>query len=368
MRQLNLQLYGRTKKSGFSEELSIQEPVTLTPERARIDLRLEAPTGQKFIELRLDPDDKTSIFALHDLIVKASDETELYRWDGTREGLPNLVGMQAWVTQHEILLESDINDPFLLISLPKPEAAVTLQLCLSQSLFARPVEHAPEAVSALSVHQQELADAVRSLQSTLRVAIDDLAAEQEGLQDALIAHHAHARNESATVASKLFLIEEHAKSVDHALQDVAADVGKAAALDRTLTTLITHLETAEVELTSKVRNLRNTILAEIRDDWRSLGRQIEAQGQATAKSIRERDAAYAASRDAEFAPLKAMIRSLAGSQDSMKQIRVELGASHDEEALNKLRQLKADAQQVRAGAFKSFFARWGARTGHQSDG
>src|SRR5947209_1414807 len=78
MQQLNLQRYGLTDAGNFSEEVSTFKSVTLTPDPVIIELRLVAPDGEQFVELRLDPDDKPATFVLFDLNVRSDTGAELY--------------------------------------------------------------------------------------------------------------------------------------------------------------------------------------------------------------------------------------------------------------------------------------------------
>jgi hypothetical protein len=337
MHQLNIQLYGRTSKKNFSEQLSVFRSVTLTPEPTKIELPLKAPGRERFVELRLDPDDKPSAFVLHGLHVRTSAGLEIYKWGGSPNDLSNLVDLRARKANDDVLIESESNDPFLLIPFSEPQGGtVVLELSVSQNLVAPDVADAGDAaVSALSTHQQELADAVRSLQGTLRKALDDLAAEQEGLQDALVVHHAYARVEDGAVRQQLSQVLTRTETLEAVLQKATSDLGA--------------MESAfAAALSETARETRNTILSEVRDDWRSLGRQIKDRAEAASKDAGEREAALSASRDAEFARLMTALDRLSNSQHVMEKVRAELGIARDEDAPAKLRQLKAEAQSARA--------------------
>jgi len=298
MPQLNLQLYARTASKGFSEQLSVRRTVTLTPDTDRIELSLEAPARQKFVELRLDPDDKPSTFILHGLLVRSSGGEEIYRWDGSAQNRPNMVGLQVTNSDGQTILESTSQDPFLLIPLASPEASgISLELSVSLPIDA---------------DQGKVADAVRSLQSTLRHAIDDLASEQEGMLDALVVQQAQAR--SATQA-----IDEHLQTV----------LGRA---EQTATSL---------------RKMQNDLMTEIRDDWRSVRQLVSDNAEAALKKGRQRDAEITDHIQDEFAKLIQAVHRVAGSEDLLREVRKELGVARDDEVVGKIQQLKSDAQAAR---------------------
>lgn len=327
MRQLHLQLYGRTARRDFNERLSTHATATLTPARTTISLELIAPAHEKFIELRLDPDDKPTQFALHGLRILSRDGSEIFRWNGDPAALPALVDLRAWKAKDEVLLEASSNDPFLLLPLPEAQSgSLTLELTVSQALSVPEVSHDNSAARALSVHQQELSDAIRSLQGSLRVALDDLAAEQEGLQDAMVVQHAYARGETDALKNQLSQIAGR-------LQNLVADVSA--------------VETAFVaQLEQATEGIKSAILAEVRDDWRSLNRQFEHRAAQASKEASERDAVLAA-RDEELARQMGMLRQFAESHELMKQVRKELGVLNDGDALPKLQQLKAQSHTSR---------------------
>ena len=318
MRQLNLQLYARTAQKDFTEQLSDRKVVTLAAEPTKTELSLKAPGREKIVELRLDPDDKPSAFVLHDLSVRSVRGTEAYRWNREPDGLGQLIDLRARNVGGQVVLESSSNDPFLLLTLPKPLAGtIIVSITVSQDFNTRVGDN-----SAPGRHQQELTEAVRSLQGSLRFALDELAAEQEGLQDALVVHHAHSRSENGALKEEL---------------------GRILGLTETLET---KLQSAEATFASRTEQMKSSILAEVRDDWRSLNRQIEARAEQAAKEARDQEATLAA-RDEELAKLLSTVDRYAKSHEVMKQVRAELGALRDDGALLKLKQLKADEQAAR---------------------
>lgn len=376
MHQLNLQLYGRTTKKTFSEQLSVRKSVTLTPQPSKIELPLRVPGREKFVELRLDPDDKPSTFVLHELRIRAQDGSEIYSWDGSPESLKEPIDLRAWRSNEDVLVETKSNDPFLLIPFAEPHGGtVVLELSVSQNLAAPHLADAGSAVTALSAHQQELAEAVLSLQGNLRQALDDLASEQEGLQDALAVHHAHARGENDAVRLQLSEVLGRTEVLEAALQKTTTDVSAlestfAVALSEVaretkdsilaevrsendavrqkLSDVLGYTETLEGSLETTMTDLRNSVLAEIRDDWRSVIRQIKDRAEAASKDASDREAELSATREAEFAKVLATLERLAVSQSVMEKVRTELGIFRDEDAPIKLQQLKAEAQIARA--------------------
>lgn len=313
MQQLNLQLYARTAKTRFNEKLSVRRSVALTPDPVMIELEIEPPAGEKFIELRLDPDDKPSTFVLRSLAVRAADGAELYEWDGNPDSLTGLANLRASMTRSEVLLQSSSDDPFLLVPLTDArEGAVFLELMLAEPLLT-------EGEDQLG----NMAEAVRGLQTSLRLAIDDLASEHEGLQETLILSLADARRESQAINERL-----------------SEAVTRAGSLDSRATDL-------ETSLKESTRQIRNEILGEIRDDWRSVRQQISDVADAVARRGRESDAAITANVEAEFAKLVQVVNRFAASDDLLKQVRNELGVARDDEAIERLRKLKDEARNAR---------------------
>ena len=334
MRQLHLQLYGRTDKTDFNEELSARETVTLTPERTTFRLELQPPPTEKFVELRLDPDDKPSEFILHDLRILANDQ-EIYRWNGRADALPAMIDAQATESHDHVQVETTSNDSFLLMPLSEPQSgALVLELAVSQALSAPELRGDAPAIEALGAHQQELSEAVLSLQGSLRSALDDLASEQEGLQDALVVQHAHARSDGAVLKQEISKITERTDSLEALLKSVTSD-------------LMTVESTLTKQIEATTTEVKGAILTEVRDDWRSLHRQIEARAEQAARDAQRRDAALAA-RDEEMARLAGTVRRLSQSHESMKRVRAELGALHDEDALSKLQQLNQELRAARS--------------------
>lgn len=317
MHQLNLQLYARTAKTDFNEQLSVRRTVTLTPDPERVELSLKAPGREKFVELRLDPDDKASQFVLHELSIRSTAGEELYSWDGDAQGLTGLVSLRAVRSGDEVILESNSTDPFLLIPLSSPQGSVSVHLCVSLAI-------------GLGADHRELADAVRALQSSLRVAIDDLASEQEGLQDSLVLQQARARTESHEINEQLQSVLGRAEQAERSLRKLESDVvGMDASFAETVT--------------DKTRRIRNEILAEIRDDWRSVRQQVAESAELALKQGRERDSQISAGLQEEFAKLIQAVRRVAGAEDVLKMVRNELGVARDDEVIEKLRRLARES-------------------------
>ena len=366
MQQLNIQLYGRTSTKKFNERLSARTEVTLSPAPKRIELSLDAPANGELVELRLDPDDKPSTFFLHDLRVRSYEGTELYGWDGKPESLTALTDIQAWTTDNRVAVQSVSNDPFLLLPLAAPQSeGIVVEISVSQVLLVQVA--GPDAADASrSSQQRELAQAVRSLESGLRFALDDLAAEQEGVVDSLILHQANARLENhsinqqlATVAERTDAVKQSTNRLKGALDDqlglfqetsAAADA-HALEFRRLLDRLLSDGEKRHSDLATafsdKLRKARNEILQETRDDWRSLSRQIGEKATSLQNEARKRDSKMIASMGLEVAKLTGALNRLAGIQLIMKEIREELGVARDEDAIAKLQKLKADAQAAR---------------------
>lgn len=342
MRQLNIQLYGRTNQKDFNEELSTRQTVTLSAEQTTVGLDITAPGREKFVELRLDPDDKPTQFVLHDLRVFASDDTEIYCWSGDPDSLTNLIDLRASRAKEQVLLEASSNDPFLLFPLKEPQSGrLRLEMSVSMFLLAPIVDDDNSAIRSLGAHQQELSDAVRSLQMGLRSALDDLAAEQEGLQDALVLQGAQARNEGDALRDELSKITDRANSLEAMLRSVTSDLGELEA------TLAGQLENTSTEM-------KSAILGEVREDWRSLNRQIAARTAQASEDARRRDAALAA-RDEELVRLAETAARFSQSHHYMKQVRSELGVRRDEDAILKLKQLTEEVRDARTqiSAFES---------------
>lgn len=317
MQQLNLQLYARTANKDFSEQFSISRTVTLTPDPEHIELRFDVPARQKVVELRLDPDDKPSAFVLHGLAVRSIAGDELYRWDGEAHSLTRLVDLRAAKLNGQVILESSSNDPFMIISLPSPQAAGIL-VELSIAL-------------AIQGDETELADAIRSLQSSVRLAIDDLASEQEGVHDILIVQETQARSERQAINQQLQSVLGRADQVEKSLHKLESNVvGMDAAFAQTVS--------------ETTRQLRNEILAEIRDDWRSVRQQVSDSAEVVLKRGRERDGEIVVGIQEEFAKLIQAVHRIAGSEELLKQVRKQLNVARDDEILNKLQRLTTEVQ------------------------
>jgi hypothetical protein len=292
MQQLHLQLYGKTKTKDFDEQLSTFRMVTLGPEPQAVLIPLGSPRGEKLVQVRIDPDDKPSSFVLHHLGIRSSDGTELYKWDGRAASLKPLVDLVATSTADGIVLESTSHDPFFLIPLARPESeSLTVELSVSQRLPSAP-------------GHQELAEAVRMLQSGLRFSLDELADQQEGFQDALTVHQAHSRGETA------------------ALQELMRRVS------------------------SDAECSREQIFSEVREDWRSIRRQVMEIADASARRQKQ-EANSAAELKGEIALISRIIYRIGGSLDVVKAVRTELGVCRDEDITGALRKLRAEAEENR---------------------
>ena len=296
MHQLNIQLYARCGADDFTEELSVRGAVVLTPDPHTIGLRLDAPEGKKFVELRLDPDDKSSIFALHGLKANSASGAELFRWDGNPDSLFGKVNIQAWQAEGQVVLECSSEDPFFRIPLPAPQSTVEVELSVSSIV--------------LSDHPEELAEAVRSLQSRLSHALDDLSNEQESLQETVLLGQANTRTE----------IE---------------------AINR-------HVRTLGPVLEEQLQKARNEVLKGVRDDWRSVRTQIADVADLAHRRDQERHRNIISALEAEVAKLLQAVSGLSASQAIMDDVRHELGVRRSEDAIPRLRQLKEDAQAARS--------------------
>ena len=174
---------------------------------------------------------------------------------------------------------------------------------------------AAELVSA--ANEEQLAGAVRSLQTSLRFALDDLATEQEGLQEALLLHQTHSHNEGRIVKDRLSEV-----------------LGKTASLG--------------AAVSGTASQTREVLLREVRDDWRSLRRQIEEVADKLIEHSRAREVSLSANLQAEFARLEQAVKRSAASRDVMNHLRRELGVLRDEDAVAKVQQLKDEAEAARA--------------------
>ena len=339
MDQLHLQLYAKSTNSDFDERLSTFRTVTLGTEPAFVELSLDAPAGEELTEVRIDPDDKPSSFVLHHLKVRSSDGRDLYAWNGDPAALGTLVDLQASKGPDGIILQSFSDDPFLLIPLGRPEAiGVVLEMAVSLRLATAPI-----ASSA-----GELAEAVRSLQSSLRFSIDDLADQQEGLQEAIVVHQAHSRRETATLKDQLSDVLDRTQSAQNQFDR------RAAALGTSLRELATTTEKGRDQMSAQVRELATTtkksreeIFAEVRDDWRSVSRQISDTADTASRQRRELSAELLSTMLAEIAVLTRAVHRLAGAQDAMQDIRRELDVTKDEDAVPALKRLRTDADRSR---------------------
>lgn len=296
--QLNLQLYGRTAASEFNEEFSVRRSVTLTPNPVTVELPLVAPSGEGFVELRLDPDDKPSTFLLLGIQVKTEGGATIFKWDCRPESFSGAAGVTFDVESGHALVRARNTDPFVILQLDQPAPNIVLEASVASSM--------------LGAHEGDLADAIRALQSSLRFALDDIASEQEGLQDVVLLNQAMARSEGAALNDRLSDIHSRAAGVEKSL-------------DRT----------------------RTDILGEIRDDWRSVRHEIAEAFDAASRIARERDAKLAADVRAEMMKLTQSLHRLHASREHMIAIRHELGALNDEEAVTKVSQLKAELNDAR---------------------
>jgi hypothetical protein len=295
MQQLNVQLYARTADQQFSEELSVRRTVTLTAEPTTVELQIKAPGCGKFTELRLDPDNKPSSFALRALNVRNAEGAELFTWDGEAGGLGTLIDLHAVRSEGQVILESATDDPFILIPLTQAQASIAVELTLVASI--------------LGDHPKELAAAVRSLQSNLRAAIDDLSNEQEALQESVLLSQAKSRSEVEAINQRF-------GSLTPALR-------------------------------KEVEKSRDLLLAGVRDDWRSVRQQIADVAEAAQRSRAEREGAFAQTLEAEFSKLRTAVGRVAASQDVMNEIRHELGIRRDEDAIGQLQKLKTELDAAR---------------------
>jgi hypothetical protein len=295
MQQLNIQLYARTDAGTFSEDVSVRQTVTLGAEPSRTELEIEAPAKKKFVELRLDPNNRPSTFALQALTVRGANGKEIWDWDRNPYSLKGLAGLQAWETEGQIVLESSIDDPFFLIELPKPQSKVTLEISVVSAI--------------LGDDSKALAQAVRSLQGSLRSALDDLSNEQEALQESLLLNQAKARSEVEAINRQFAVLAPAVRE---------------------------EVETA-----------RNEILAGVRDDWRSVRQQIADVADAAQRNDADREAAFVSNLEAEFTKLRTVVGRVAASQDVMNEIRHELGIRRDEDAIAELQKLKAELNDAR---------------------
>lgn len=304
MQRINIQVYGRTATTDFNEGLSVGKSLSLSPDPSTAELWLEAPKGQSFVEVRIDPADRASSFILLDLkILSADDGAEVYQWDGGRATLGVAVGIEFREEIGQVIVDCRTDDPFILLPLPKPVRSLIVQL------------RAAELVS--SADEEQLAGAVRALQTSLRFAVDDLATEQEGLQEALLIYQARSHSESRIMKDRL--------------SDV---LRKTAALDATVSGSATQT--------------REVLLQEVRDDWRSLRRQIEEVADKFVENTRAHDVSISAILEVEFAKLEQAINRSAASQDVMDQLRRELGVLRDDDAVAKVQQLKSEVEAARA--------------------
>jgi hypothetical protein len=317
MDKLHLQIYARTKSTGFGEQLSTFRTVVLGVEPTTVELSLDAPVGENLVEIRIDPDDKPSTFVLHALNVRSHDGRELHRWNGDPRNLGRLVDLRAVASDEGIALESLSNDPFFLIPLDGPEpTGLVVELGLSQKLVTTGAG-------------SELADAVRSLQRSLRFSLDDLTDQQEGLQDALVVHQAHSRSESAALRDQISTVLDRTSSAHDGFDQRA-----------------TALEGSIHRLGLSTEETRDEIFAEVREDWRSVRRQIADVAEEGLRQAQERDAELSSTVLAEIALLTQAIHRLTSAQQAMKEIRNELRVSEDSEALPALRKLKAEIQSA----------------------
>ena len=329
MQQLNLQLYGRTARGRFNEELSSRRSLSLTPDPATVELSLIAPEGEKFVELRLDPDNKPSAFVLLGLKIQSTSGEELYTWDGKADGLAARADIEISSENAEVVIESRSDDPFLLLPLAHPHPDVVAEVRVASRLTG--------------IDQQSLAEAIRSLQSVFRFALDDLAAEQEGLQDALLLQQAHARDKDRAAQKQLSDVLGRTASLEDAVAKTAEQTRNVI-----LAEVLRRTSSLDDSVANAAKQTQDVLLGEIRDDWRSLRQQIADAAEAAAQQRHETEASMSANIRAELGKLIQAVSSLAASQNAMNQVRHELHVLSDEDAIAKIRQLKADAAAARA--------------------
>lgn len=223
--------------------------------------------------------------------------------DGSPNSIGVVVGIEFRRENGQVIVDCRTDDPFILLPLSKPHRALTVQM------------RAAELVSA--ANEEQLAGAVRSLQTSLRFALDDLATEQEGLQEALLLHQTHSHNEGRIVKDRLSEV-----------------LGKTASLG--------------AAVSGTASQTREVLLREVRDDWRSLRRQIEEVADKLIEHSRAREVSLSANLQAEFARLEQAVKRSAASRDVMNHLRRELGVLRDEDAVAKVQQLKDEAEAARA--------------------
>lgn len=323
-----MQLYGRTERTGFNEELSARESVTLTPDPTTAELALEAPKGEEFVELRLDPNDGLATFLLSGLRVIGADGIELYAWDSRAESLGDAADIRVAKDLGQVIVECLSADPFLLVPLTRPSRSVVLQVRVASRVA--------------NLAQEELADAVRSLQSSLRLAIDDLASEQEGLQDTLQLHQARGRTKEEEFGGQLTQVLDRTSALDERAAAVDASLNK---LEATLAQTAREFDS---NLAKNARETRESVLSEVRDDWRSLRHHMSDHAEAVLKQAREQEQAISAALQIEFAKLIQTVDRFAGWQDIMAELRHELHVLRYEDTVTKVKELKAEAAAARA--------------------
>lgn len=349
MQKLNIQLYGRAATENFTEELSARTEIALNPAPSKIELSLAAPPNQELVELRLDVDDKPSAFFLHDLKVWSLDAMELYRWDGKADSLGALRDIQTWEINKRVVVKSISNDPFLLLPLDVPQSkGVVVEIWASQALLIQAAEGSEADETNLRAHQRELAQAVISLEHGLRFTLDGLAAEQEGIADALIIHQANATRENQSFSQHLKTLHDEASLSRKTGEVVDARLSE---LEESLKQLQLDAEKRELELLAHIANrlkrARNEILEETRDDWRSMSRQLGETADSVEREARSLASEIIENFGREFAKLTVSLNRLAEVQLVMREIRDELGVTRNEHAMTKVRQLKADLAAAR---------------------
>ena len=338
MQQLNLQLYCKTKKTNFNELCSDRKTIMLTQIPMAVKLAVEVPKGDDILELRLDPDDKPSTFILHNLNVRAQDGTELYIWNGNPGDFNALVDVEVSKIKDEVIVQSFSTDPFLLIPLSKPQPnGVVVELSVSRPLLSLGGQDAAPEV-ALAPHQPELTEAIRVLQTTFRLALDDLAEEQEGLQDALVIHHAHARSESQAISEQISGVLGFAISLQDTTQKLGGEIARNAAaleqqtrkleasFDRRLADLQTSSDRRAADLCSSLAQLVTKLDASFEKRLAGLETSSDRRSIELEALLGDRLAILQASLDNRTKKLEILVNRLEGLKALLQQLTSDVGA------------------------------------------
>lgn len=393
MHWLNLQLYARTTSNSFNERLSVHDKVLLTANPTPVALSIAAPEGEQILEVRLDPNDKASTFVLHRLNVVSDEGQQLYSWDGTLENLTGLSDIKPESVNGRVVLECTSDDPYLLISLPGPHAGkILLDLSVSHALMPENGSEAGEPDPTYAF-QVELAEAILSLQSSFNQALEDLAAEIEGLQDAFVINSVNARRDSDAAAR---LADENRALFGSIESTVAAQLGSvvgdlssanrqglaelAAAISGIQETLAAEAEVGGGKHDSVVRQLENILESGRRFEEQASKLQDRLRAEALAidakiESVRVEEhfallreyiqtesgglnasmraslgaaiAELSAGSQEEFAKLAAQVASFADAKQLLQHIRAELNIARDEDIVLTVQQLLAEVRGTR---------------------